>query len=73
VHEHYGEALAVDANGQLLSRYENGIWKISAVHFARDVAGLVPAPARPVLVGEIASVVETLKLIIRSRPHRHAV
>lgn len=29
VHEHYGEALAVDANGQLLSRYENGIWKIS--------------------------------------------
>ncbi|WP_139154016.1 primase-helicase zinc-binding domain-containing protein, partial [Enterobacter hormaechei] len=24
VHEHYGEALAVDANGQLLSRYENG-------------------------------------------------
>jgi putative DNA primase/helicase len=28
VHEHYGEALAVDANGQHLSRYENGIWKI---------------------------------------------
>jgi hypothetical protein len=28
VHEHYGEALAVDANGQLLSRYENGIWKV---------------------------------------------
>ncbi|EBG2378921.1 DNA primase, partial [Salmonella enterica subsp. enterica] len=28
VHEHYGEALAVDANGQLLSRYEAGIWKI---------------------------------------------
>ncbi len=26
VHEHYDEALAVDANGQLLSRYEAGIW-----------------------------------------------
>ena len=27
VHEHYGEALAVDANGQLLSRYEQGYGK----------------------------------------------
>ena len=25
IYEHYGEALAVDANGQLLSRYENGV------------------------------------------------
>ncbi len=41
VHDHYGEALAVDANGQLLSRYENGIWKvIPPSDFARDVAGL---------------------------------
>ncbi|HII0656677.1 TPA: primase-helicase zinc-binding domain-containing protein, partial [Salmonella enterica subsp. arizonae serovar -:z4,z24:-] len=41
VHEHYGEALAVDANGQLLSRYEAGIWKIiPPSDFARDVAGL---------------------------------
>lgn len=40
VHEHYGEALAVDANGQLLSRYEAGIWKIiPPSDFARDVAG----------------------------------
>lgn len=28
VHEHYGEALAVDPNGQLLSRYEAGAWKV---------------------------------------------
>ncbi|EHD1514340.1 DNA primase, partial [Escherichia coli] len=28
IYEHYGEALAVDANGQLLSRYENGVWKV---------------------------------------------
>lgn len=28
VHAHYGEALDMDANGQHLSRYENGIWKI---------------------------------------------
>ncbi|MEI7100673.1 DNA primase, partial [Klebsiella pneumoniae] len=39
VHEHYGEALAVDANGQLLSRYEAGIWKIiPPSDFARHVA-----------------------------------
>jgi putative DNA primase/helicase len=46
VHEHYGEALAVDANGQLLSRYENGIWKvITPSDFARDVAGCSSACA----------------------------
>ncbi|CAM7499504.1 Uncharacterized domain associated with phage/plasmid primase [Phytobacter diazotrophicus] len=65
VHEHYGEALAVDANGQHLSRYENGIWKI--IHpsdFARDVAGLFRRLRAPFSSGKIASVVETLKLII---------
>ncbi|HBN5863802.1 TPA: DNA primase, partial [Escherichia coli] len=41
IYEHYGEALAVDANGQLLSRYENGVWKVLPPQdFARDVAGL---------------------------------
>ena len=53
VHEHYGEALAVDANGQLLSRYEAGIWKIippSDFHARRGRA--VSASARPVLIGE---------------------
>jgi putative DNA primase/helicase len=64
VHEHYGEALAVDANGQLLSRYENGIWKISRPDFARDVAGLFQRLRAPFSSGKIASVVETLKLII---------
>lgn len=35
------QELAVDANGQLLSRYESGIWKVvSPAEFARDVAGL---------------------------------
>ncbi|MCL0228857.1 DNA primase, partial [Klebsiella pneumoniae] len=62
VHEHYGEALAVDANGQLLSRYENGIWKvIPPSDFARDVAGLFQRLRAPVSSGRIASVVETLK------------
>ncbi|BBE79901.1 MULTISPECIES: primase-helicase zinc-binding domain-containing protein [Phytobacter] len=65
VYEHYGEALAVDANGQLLSRYENGIWKIiQPSDFARDVAGLFRRLRAPFSSGKIASVVETLKLII---------
>lgn len=65
VHEHYGEALAVDANGQLLSRYEAGIWKIiPPSDFARDVAGLFQRLRAPFSSGKIASVVETLKLII---------
>ncbi|EIF9426778.1 toprim domain-containing protein [Salmonella enterica] len=65
VHEHYGEALAVDANGQLLSRYENGIWKnIPAATFSRNVADLFQRLRSPFSSGKIASVVETLKLII---------
>lgn len=65
VHEHYGEALAVDANGQLLSRYENGIWKnIPAATFSRNVAYLFQRLRAPFSSGKIASVVETLKLII---------
>jgi putative DNA primase/helicase len=65
VHEHYGEALAVDANGQLLSRYEAGTWKIIPTSaFARDVAGLFQRLRAPFSSGRIASVVDTLKLII---------
>lgn len=65
VHEHYGEALAVDANGQLLSRYENGIWKnIPAATFSWNVADLFQRLRAPFSSGKIASVVETLKLII---------
>ncbi|EPC5195365.1 primase-helicase zinc-binding domain-containing protein [Edwardsiella piscicida] len=65
VHEHYGEALAVDANGQILSRYEAGIWKIiPPSDFARDVAGLFQRLRAPFSSGKIASVVDTLKLII---------
>lgn len=65
VHEHYSEALAVDANGQLLSRYKNGIWKnIPAATFSRNVADLFQRLRAPFSSGKIASVVETLKLII---------
>ncbi|MDV2861879.1 primase-helicase zinc-binding domain-containing protein [Phytobacter ursingii] len=76
VHEHYGEALAVDANGQHLSRYENGIWKIiPPSDFARDVAGLFRRLRAPFSSGKIASVVETLKLIIpqQDTPARHLI
>ncbi|MCS3433332.1 primase-helicase zinc-binding domain-containing protein [Klebsiella sp. BIGb0407] len=65
VHEHYSEALAVDPNGQLLSRYEAGIWKIiQSSRFSRDVAGLFQHLRAPFSSGKIASVVDTLKLII---------
>ena len=64
-YEHYGEALAVDANGQLLSRYENGVWKVLPPQdFARDVAGLFQRLRAPFSSGKVASVVDTLKLII---------
>lgn len=57
--------MAVDANGQFLSRYENGIWKvIPPSDFARDVAGLFQRLRAPCSSGRIALVVETLKLII---------
>ncbi|EQA4456484.1 DNA primase family protein, partial [Escherichia coli] len=59
------EALAVDANGQLLSRYENGVWKVLPPQdFARDVAGLFQRLRAPFSSGKVASVVDTLKLII---------
>lgn len=65
VHEHYGEALAVDANGQLLSRYENGIWRnIPAATFSRNVADLFQRIRAPFSSGKITSVVDTLKLVI---------
>jgi putative DNA primase/helicase len=63
VHEHYGEALAVDANGQLLSRYENGIWKIIPPSLF-PAMWLFQRLRAPFSSGRIASVVETLKLII---------
>lgn len=65
VHEHYGKALAVDANGQLLTRHDAGTWKIiPPSDFARDVAGLFQRLRAPFSSGKIASVVDTLKLII---------
>ena len=71
VHEHYGEVLAVDANGHLLSRYENGIWKnIPAATFSRNVADLFQRLRAPFSSGKIASVVETLKLIIPQQARR---
>ncbi|MGU0057760.1 hypothetical protein ACVXG7_32010 [Enterobacter hormaechei] len=61
MHEHYGEALAVDANGQLLSRYENGIWKnIPAATFYGMRLTYSSACAAPFSSGKIASVAETL-------------
>jgi putative DNA primase/helicase len=61
VMDHYKNALAVDPNGQLLSRYEAGAWKvISYADFARDVAALFQRLGAPFSSGKIASLVETL-------------
>ncbi|EEX5507720.1 DNA primase family protein, partial [Escherichia coli] len=50
---------------QLLSRYENGVWKVLPPQdFARDVAGLFQRLRAPFSSGKVASVVDTLKLII---------
>jgi len=41
VAEHYRSALAVDASGEILSRYRSCAWKvISGKQFERDVAKL---------------------------------
>ncbi len=64
IYEHYGEALAVDANGQLF-RYENGVWKVLPPQdFARDGGRAVQRLRAPFSSGKVASVVDTLKLII---------
>ncbi|ELY9031554.1 DNA primase, partial [Salmonella enterica] len=47
------------------SRYENGVWKVLPPQdFARDVAGLFQRLRAPFSSGKVASVVDTLKLII---------
>ncbi len=76
VREHYRDALAVDPNGQLLSRYESGAWKvISQSDFSRDVAALFQRLGAPFSSGKIASLVETLKLIVpqQQNPARHLI
>ncbi|GHM17397.1 hypothetical protein ECZU43_14550 [Escherichia coli] len=52
IYEHYGEALAVDANGQLLSRYENGVWKVLPPQDFARCGRAVSASARAVLLRE---------------------
>ncbi|MBM6490443.1 DNA primase, partial [Enterobacter hormaechei] len=55
----------VYAKGQLLSRYENAIWKsFPAATFSRFVADLFQRLRAPFSSGKFASVGETLKLII---------
>ncbi|PVZ78523.1 DNA primase [Serratia sp. S1B] len=76
LYEHYGESLAVDANGLLLSRYEAGIWKVMPPYkFARDVANLFLRLDASFSSKQIISVVDTLKLIIPQQavPARHLI
>ncbi|WP_158782680.1 primase-like DNA-binding domain-containing protein [Pantoea sp. BAV 3049] len=65
VAEHYRSALAVDASGEILSRYRSGAWKvISGKQFERDVAKLFQRLRAPFSAGKISGVVETLKLML---------
>lgn len=65
VAEHYRSALAVDPNGEILSRYEAGAWKvISGKQFERDVAKLFQRLRAPFSAGKISGVVDTLKLML---------
>ncbi|EJQ1327989.1 toprim domain-containing protein [Shigella boydii] len=65
IYEHYGEALAVDRNGEIMSRYEDGAWKvISGGQFCRDVAALFIRNGASFAASKISGVVDTLKLII---------
>ncbi|MGV6480547.1 phage/plasmid primase, P4 family [Pantoea agglomerans] len=65
VAEHYRSALAVDASGEILSRYHSGAWKvISGKQFERDVAKLFQRLRAPFSAGKISGVVETLKLML---------
>lgn len=65
VAEHYRSALAVDASGEILSRYRSGAWKmISGKQFERDVAKLFQRLRAPFSAGKISGVVDTLKLML---------
>ncbi|NBB57551.1 DNA primase [Pantoea vagans] len=65
VAEHYRSALAVDASGEILSRYRSGAWKvISGNQFERDVAKLFQHLRAPFSAGKISGVVDTLKLML---------
>ncbi|UNK62344.1 primase-helicase zinc-binding domain-containing protein [Buttiauxella ferragutiae] len=65
VSEHYGHALAVDPNGEIISRYEAGAWKVlPSTQFARDVAALFQRIGAGFSSGKISAVVDTLKLIL---------
>lgn len=65
VAEHYRNALAVDPNGEILSRYEAGAWKVvPGKQFERDVAKLFQRLRAPFSAGKISGVVDTLKLML---------
>ncbi|KAA5975230.1 MULTISPECIES: phage/plasmid primase, P4 family [unclassified Pantoea] len=65
VAEHYRSALAVDASGEILSRYLSGAWKvISGKQFERDVAKLFQRLRAPFSAGKISGIVDTLKLML---------
>lgn len=76
VAEHYRNALAVDASGEILSRYRAGAWKvISGKQFERDVAKLFQRLRAPFSAGKISGVVDTLKLMLpqQSDPARRLI
>ncbi len=73
VHEHYGEALAGTQMASSCPAMRPVYGKSFRIGFCPRRGRVISASARTVLVGKIASVVETLKLIIPQQDARRAV
>lgn len=74
--EHYRSSLVVDASGEILCRYKAGAWKvISGNQFGRDVAKLFQRLRALFSAGKVASVVDTLKLMLpqQAAPQRQLI
>jgi putative DNA primase/helicase len=76
VSEHYRDRLAVDASGEILSRYKSGAWKVMPGNqFRRDVAALFLKVGASFSSAKVAGIVDTLKLIVpqQAEPARRLI
>lgn len=63
--QHYQESLAVDTNGEVILRYEDGAWKAyKPTQLNRELADLYLQIRAKFTAAGIASVIDTMKLIL---------